>query len=336
MSYSAFSTQRYRPRKHVKLRRKRLSFIVLCFGMPPLSSRIVQRTEHSVVERFSRPQRETAGGFGTRVSVIALGIFQYRSMALNMTATLPMAHAFFLGIDVARTDSEDAGTVICSLLEKSQQDDTPEYRLDSIRSFDKTADPGEIAEQLQGLLVEAPYTARTSFVVNRASPRGQAIFDALDGLGLPVRAVTMTPSGSRAQRDSEAQRDEGSATDERTMEQDVVAALAQIHRDRTLTIQHRETDEAATLARNLQHYAALAVDTRDGDEEARDEAARDEAARDEAARDDESEEEGEALPTSFPPLVTSSALAVWFASQRSFDPASRLKETPNTTEEALT
>jgi len=173
-------------------------------------------------------------------------------MALDMTATLPMAYAFFLGIDVARTDSEDAGTVICSLFEKSQQDDAPEYRLDSIRSFDKTADPGEIAEQLQRLLVEAPYTARTSFVVNRASPRGQAIFDALDGLGLPVRAVTMTPSGSRAQRDSEAQRDEGSATDERTMEQDVVAALAQVHRDRTLTIQHRETDEAATLARNLQ------------------------------------------------------------------------------------
>jgi len=255
------------------------------------------------------------------VSFIALGMFQCNSMALDTTATLPMAYAFFLGIDVARTDSEDAGTVICSLFEKSQQDDAPEYRLDSIRSFGETADPEEIAEQLQGLLVEAPYTARTSFVVNRASPRGQAIFDALDGLGLPVRAVTLTPSGSRAQHDSEAERDEGLATDERTMEQDVVAALAQVHRDRTLTIQHRETDEAAALARNLQHYAALAVETRSGDETAHEEGA---------------EEEGEALPTSFPPLVTSSALAVWFASQRSFDPTSRLKETPNTTEEALT
>lgn len=236
-------------------------------------------------------------------------------MALNMTATLPMAYAFFLGIDVARTDAEDAGTVICSLFEKSQQGDAPEYTLDSIRSFDGATDPADIAEHLQGLLVDAPYTARTSFVVNRSSSRGQAVFDALDDLGLPVRAVTLTPSNSDAQRDG------GLRTDERTMEQDVVAVLAQAHRDGTLTIQHRETKQAATLARNLQHYAALAVDTRDGDE---------------AARDDGSEEEGEALPTSFPPLVTSSALAVWFASQRSFDPASRLKETPNTTEEALT
>lgn len=226
-----------------------------------------------------------------------------------------MAYAFFLGVDVARTDSEDAGTVICSLLEKSQQDDVPEYRLDSIRSFDAATDPGEITEELQELLVEAPYTARTSFVVNQTSSRGQAIYEALDEAGLPVRAVTLTPS------DAEADRDEGPVTDERTMEQDVVAALAQVHRDGTLTIQHRETEEAATLARSLQHYAALAVDTRDGDE---------------TARENGAEEEGEALPTSFPPLVTSSALAVWFASQRSFDPTSRLKETPNTEEEVLT
>jgi len=228
-----------------------------------------------------------------------------------------MAYAFFLGVDVASDDADEPGAVVCSLLEKSDEKGDTSYRLDSVRTFDADASPEDIAVQLQSVVLDAPYTARTSFVVNRKPDRGAAVYDALDDLGLPVRAVALTATGE------ESAREPGSDTEERTTEQEVVTVLAEAHRDGTLTLQHRETKEATELARMLQHYAALAVDNADMDETTA------------ANEEDADEEEGEALPTSFRALVTSTALATWFASQRSFDPTSRLKETPHTTGEAM-
>lgn len=227
-----------------------------------------------------------------------------------------MAYAFFLGIDVASDDADEPGAVVCSLLEKSDDDGATSYRLDSVRTFDAAASPEDIADELQSVVLDAPYTARTSFVVNRESGRGAKVYDALDDLGLPVRAVALTATGD------ESTRELSSGAEERVTEQEVVTVLAEAHRDGALTLQHRETKEATELARTLQHYAALAVDTADMDESV-------------AANGEDTEEEGEALPTSFQALVTSAALASWFASQRSFDPTSRLKETPHTTGEAV-
>lgn len=226
-----------------------------------------------------------------------------------------MAYAFFLGIDVATDDADEPGSVVCSLLEKSDDDGATSYRLDSVRTFDADASPEDIADALQSVVVDAPYTARTSFVVNRASGRGADVYDALDDLGLPVRAAALTATGDASTREV------GSDAEERVTAQEVVTVLAQAHRDGALTLQHRETKEATELARTLQHYAALAVDTADMDEV--------------ATNGQDVQDEGEALPTSFRALVTSAALATWFASQRSFDPTSRLKETPHTTGEAV-
>ncbi len=236
-------------------------------------------------------------------------------MALYTIPIPVMAYAFFLGIDVASDDADEPGAVVCSLLEKSDEEGDTSYRLDSVRTFDADASPEGIAEQLQSVVLDAPYIARTSFVVNRKSDRGAAVYDALDDLGLPVRAVALTATGE------ESAREPGSEAEERATEQEVVTVLAEAHRDGTLILQHRETKEATELARMLQHYAALAVDGADVEATA-------------PTNGENAENEGEALPVSFRALVTSTALATWFAAQRSFDPASRLKETPHTTGEA--
>ena len=249
--------------------------------------------------------------------MIVLAYVRNNSMAFCTTPTHAMAYAFFLGIDVASDDEDAPDSVVCSLLEKSQDDDATSYRLDSVRTFDAETRPEDIAEQLQSVVLDAPYTARTSFVVNRKPDRGAAVYDALDELGLPVRAVALTASGE------ETARVPGSDDEERATEQEVVTVLAEAHRDGILTLQHRETKEATELARSLQHYAALAVDGADTEDAV-------------APNGENAENEGEALPVSFRALVTSTALATWFASQQSFDPTSRLKETPHTTSEPMT
>lgn len=249
--------------------------------------------------------------------MIVLARIQSTSIPFYTTPTHAMAYAFFLGIDVASDDEDAPDSVVCSLLEKSQDNDATSYRLDSVRRFGAETRSEDIAEQLQSVVLDAPYTARTSFVVNRKPDRGAAVYDALDDLGLPVRAVALTASGE------ETARALGSDDEERTTEQEVVTVLAEAHRDGALTLQHRETKEATELARSLQQYAALAVDGADMDDAV-------------PANGENAENEGEALPMSFRALVTSTALAAWFASQRSFDPASRLKQTPHTTGEAIT
>lgn len=223
-----------------------------------------------------------------------------------------MAYEFFLGIDVADESSDESDTVTLSLIEKSQDgaDAEVQYRLDSIEEFDPDTDAGDIAERIQSLLATSPYTARTGLFVNRESQRGQSVYDELEDRGLPVRAVALTDEAHTSPPTLEGD-------DENVAKQEAVQAISQAHREGRLEIQHRETEYASALARKLQHYSALAVDA---------EAPSD---YDEASED----EEGEALPTRFDSLVTSAALAVWFASQRSFDPTSHLKADPHTTGE---
>ncbi|PEN14601.1 hypothetical protein CRI94_06150 [Longibacter salinarum] len=219
-----------------------------------------------------------------------------------------MAYEFFLGIDVADQDSDGAGTVSLSLIEKSQDDseEAAQYRLDSIEEYDADTEPETITDHIQSLLAESPYTARTGIFVNRESQRGQAVYDALEESGLPVRAITLTD-------EKHASPPTLDGDDESVAKQEAVRSIAKAHREGRLEIQHRHTEYASTLARKLQQYASLAVDA--------------EAPVD---VDPENEEDGEALPTQFDSLVTSAAVAVWMASQRSFDPTSHLKAEPNT------
>lgn len=222
-----------------------------------------------------------------------------------------MTYAFFLGIDVA-ADADDAGSVLLTLVEKSQ-DERPSngqavasYRLDSISRHDADAAPEAVADHIQGVVADAPYTARTSIVVNREPDRGQAIYEALRERGLSVRPVRLMSQSDDAVPS-------GGDDEERVTARDVVRALALAHRDGRFEVQHRESDFASQLARNVHHVSALAVD---GEPD---------------ASADVRPEDAETLPSTFDTITTSAALAVWFASQRSFDPSSHLKEEPKTT-----
>jgi len=228
-----------------------------------------------------------------------------------------MTYAFFLGIDVA-ADSDDNGSVILTLVEKSQ-DERPSdgeavasYRLDSISRHDAGVTPDDIADHIQGVVAESPYTARTSIVVNCEADLGQDIFETLRERGLSVRPVRLTSHGTDATPS-------GADEEANVSDRDVVRELALAHRDGRFQVQHRESDLASRLARNVHHVSALAVD---GEPDASTNVQPEDAVR---------PEDTETLPTTFDAITTSAALAVWFASQRSFDPSSHLKQEPHTT-----
>lgn len=224
-----------------------------------------------------------------------------------------MAYEFFLGIDVADEQADEPGTVSLALIEKSQEnaDEASTYRLDSMEAYAGDADPDDIADHVQGLLASSPYTARTGLFVNRESQRGQAVYDALEERGLPVRAVTLTDDRHAAPPTLEGD-------DESVARRETVRAIATAHREGRVEIQHRETEAASILARRLQHFGALAVDGEAPE-----------------AMEGSETEEGETLPTRFDAVTSSAALAVWFASQRSFDPTSHLKADPQTSGEVF-
>lgn len=214
-----------------------------------------------------------------------------------------MAHAFFLGVD-ARSESEDPLAATHALLEKSKEDsDEPStYRLHDLRTYDDGPSSTELAEHLQGLVAERPYIGRTTMVVNRADAYGDAVFDALEDLGLaPVGAVLAEGApGPPTDRDEMGVRVSGV---------EAVRTLADLYLDDRFAIESHASETVSRLARDVQALAE---------------------------RVDEEEGDARALGTatggpSFDPAaihVNSAALAAWLATERSFDPSQHLKESP--------
>ena len=213
-----------------------------------------------------------------------------------------MAHAFFLGVDVAPTDEDDAPRFTHALFEKSQEasGDAPTYRLDNIRRHSDGASVDELADHLQSLIAERPYIGRTSLIVNRTTDVGQALVNALEERGLDPVAATLTEgSGVAAGETDEIGVHLGGI--------DAVRTIADLHRDGRIVIEKHASETASRLARDVQALAEQ-LDEADGDLEA--------------------------LGTStagpsFDPSathVTSAALAVWLGSEFSFDPSQHLKE----------
>lgn len=216
-----------------------------------------------------------------------------------------MAHAFFLGVD-ARSEDGDPLAVAHALLEKSKEgtDEPSMYRLDNLREYDDVPSSEELAEHIQGLVANRPYIGRTTIVVNRADPYGDAVFDALEDLGLaPVgAALTDGAPGPPTDRDEMGVRVSGV---------DAVRTLADLYLDDRFAIESHASETVSRLARDVQGLAE---------------------------RVDEAEGNARALGTatagpSFDPAaihVNSAALAVWLATERSFDPSQHLKESPQT------
>ncbi len=218
-----------------------------------------------------------------------------------------MAHAFFLGVDLAAHDSEDRVDATLTILEKEQEQTGAEasYRLDHIRHHEDVASIDDLADHIQGLVAERPYIGRTNIVVNRAPESGQALVEALSGRGLDPVAATLTEGAGTVSGD----RDEVGVQLGTT---DAVRTLANLYRNRRLGIDDYTTEAASELARGVQR-ASEVLDEADGNQDT-----------------------PEASGSTLDPLndarqpVTSAALAAWVGDERSFDPSQHLKEDPQT------
>jgi hypothetical protein len=218
-----------------------------------------------------------------------------------------MAHAFFLGVDVAPADESDDPSVTHALFEKSKaaSDDPATYRLDHIRHHASAESADTLADDLQGFVADQPYIGRTSLIVNRGSAFGQALVEALEDRGLAPVATTLTGR-------SESAADAPNETDVHLGGADVLRRFVDLHRDERLQLEGHTTETASRLARDVQALAER-LDEIDGDIEAL----------------GTTQTEG----PSFDPgatHITSAALAVWLGAERSFDPSQHLKESPQT------
>lgn len=218
-----------------------------------------------------------------------------------------MAHAFFLGVDVADEQSDEPGAVTISLVEKEQDRDeeAATYRLDRITHESEAPAVDDLADRLQSIVAESPYIGRTSIIVNRRSADGQALVEALEDRGLaPVRA-TMTGGRGAAAGD----------TDEvgvHVSEYDAVDTLATLYRDGRMELPGAASEDASRLARGIQSFVEM-TDNGQGATES-------------PADLDDVPQRREA----FDNHVTSAALATWLGTERSFDPTQHLKEDPQT------
>jgi len=214
-----------------------------------------------------------------------------------------MAHAFFLGVDLA----DDDGSVEAALtvFEKEDQGEAPSrFRLDHARCR-PVERPDVLADQLQGFVAERPYTGRTNIVVNRTDEPGAALIAALRDRGLDPVAVTFTGGD-----------DPGAvAADEVGVSlggADAVRTLGELYRDGRLVVESHATEAASQLARGLQR-AAEVLDAADGNQDTPEAA----GSTLDALDDGNSQ-------------VVSAALAAWCGTERSFDPSQHLKSDPHT------
>ena len=217
-----------------------------------------------------------------------------------------MAHAFFLGVDVAPTDGEGSDTVTHALFEKSTEGkgDVATYRLGHNRQYTEVDSADDLASHLQGLVAEQPYIGRTSLIVNRNTDFGQALVDALKDRGMDPVAATLTDgSGATPGETDEIGVHLGGI--------DAVRTLADLHREGRITFEGHATETASRLARDVQALAEQ-LDEADGDIEALGASTSGPSFDPDAAH------------------VNSAALAVWLGTERSFDPSQHLKESPQT------
>lgn len=217
-----------------------------------------------------------------------------------------MAHAFFLGVDARPGDPSERPGVAYALLEKSAEpnDTAPRVRLHRVRQLPEGASPTDLADHLQGLVAEQPYTGRTSLIVNRSTSFGAALVEALRTRGMdPVAAVLAEGSGSAAGETDEMSVHLGGGA--------LVRMLADLHWSGQLALEGHTSETASRTARDVQALAEH-LDEADGDLEAM----------------------GTSTvgPTFDPSALhlTSVALATWLGTERSFDPSKHLKEPPQT------
>lgn len=218
-----------------------------------------------------------------------------------------MAHAFFLGVDVAGEASDAPGSVTATLLEKTDtaDADAPHYRLDSIAHHDAPADPAALADHFQTLVADAPYTGRTTIGVNVNADAGQSLYDELEDRGLAPLSVTLTGGMGAA----------AASTDTMGVhltEHNAVERLADAYRAGRLHLDGQASEDVSQLARGIQSFVAAYTNT------------------DEATEvPDDIDAEPQRLGD-FDTHVASAALALWIGEERSFDPSKHLKEEPRT------
>jgi hypothetical protein len=216
-----------------------------------------------------------------------------------------MAHAFFLGVDVADDASDTPGAVTLSVVEKEETNGTATYRLDHITHETETPDTDDLADRLQSLVAESPYIGRTTIVVNRQTDVGAALVDQLEDRGLAPVQATMTGGGESTGGDPD---EAGVHVDQH----DAVDTLATLYRDGRMDFPGAASEDTSRLARGIQSFIEL-TDNK--------------GSTDAGPASDGAQPQRQKV---FDTHVTSAALAAWLGTERSFDPTQHLKKDPHT------
>lgn len=216
-----------------------------------------------------------------------------------------MAHAFFLGVDIADDHADEPGAVTLAVVEKERTDGAATFRLNRMSHQAGAPEADDLADRIQSLVAESPYIGRTTIVVNRQAGEGAALVDELEDRGLAPVQVTMTDGRGATAGDP----DEGGV---RVAAHDAVDTLATLYRDGRIDFPGAVSEDASRLARGIQRFVELTDN---------------EGSIDAAPASDEGYPQRQ---EAFDPHVTSAALAVWLGTERSFDPSQHLKEDPQT------
>lgn len=223
-----------------------------------------------------------------------------------------MAYEFYLGIDVPGEERP----VTISLVEKTAKDEDaePSYRVHRLEQIDRGDDSADkIADRVQNLIADAPYTGRTMVVVSKSDGRGEEITAGLSRRGLSPLGVVLTGGDTAAQTGTGIRVSGGDAagTDEgglNVSEHEVVECVERLYRSGRLSLQEaRAEEESSLLAQGLQSYEARSA--RAGV----------------ALNDLSAEARRDAEHTGF---VLSTGAACWLAEEHSFDPTDHLNGPP--------
>ena len=164
-----------------------------------------------------------------------------------------MPYEFYLGIDTPSDDApspEGKGLVVWTLLEKETPDvgahdgEEPRYHVRLVQHGGADLEPEALADRVQTYLTQDPYPGRTGIVVNRASKRGQAFYDAFAETGLSPIGVTVTTGKSAIEGE------DGIVVSERQL----VARLDGLYHDGRLELPQENSEKASQIAQGLQSF----------------------------------------------------------------------------------
>lgn len=210
-----------------------------------------------------------------------------------------MAYEFILGVDIGSAEGPPY-TAAFTLVEKSDDEtEGSRYRVDRLNEVDGFDNVEAVAEQVQSLLTQKTYVARTIPVINQTTEAGRRLRDALADRGVAPVGVTLSTGTTTVSGD----RDEMNAA---VSVRGAVDLLRTIYHDDRLDLQdQKDTEEASRLVRSIEWFSDSGTDESGAEH-----------------RVEMATTPGEGR---YEPVMVSAMMACWLGEEQTFDPTERLK-----------